>query len=215
MGNLSLHFDKSEFRCQCGCGGENPSPKLIEMLEKLHDLMGAKAIIISSGYRCPSYSVKVGGYRNDAHTCNIAADLCVQKEDGTFYSSEDIAEAAERVGFEGIGIIDNDTGAIIAVGAGRNKNSAMSLNYATQISRHPGSTAKPIFDYGPGIEYKNWSTYTTFYDKPVKYTYGGTMQNVDKKYQGLLTLEQCLVRSRNTCALQAFQPHRKGRIRQS
>ena len=104
---LSNHFDKSEFRCQCGCGGENPSPKLIEMLEKLHDLMGAKAIIISSGYRCPSYSVKIGGYRNDAHTCNIAADLCVQKEDGSFYSSEDIAEAAERVGFEGIGIIDD------------------------------------------------------------------------------------------------------------
>lgn len=105
----------------------------------------------------------------------------------------------------GIGVIDNDTGSIIAVGAGRNKNSAMSLNYATQIKRHPGSTAKPLFDYGPGIEYKNWSTYTPFIDKPVKYTGGGTMRNVDGKYQGFLTLEQCLVRSRNTCALQAFQ----------
>lgn len=105
----------------------------------------------------------------------------------------------------GIGIIDNNTGSIIAVGAGRNKNSAMSLNYATQIKRHPGSTAKPLFDYGPGIEYKNWSTYTPFIDKPVNYTGGGTMRNVDGKYQGFLTLEQCLVRSRNTCALQAFQ----------
>lgn len=104
---LSEHFDKNEFRCQCGCGGENPSPKLIEMLEKLHDLMGAKAIIISSGYRCPSYSVKVGGYRNDAHTCNIAVDCCVKKPDGSYYTSSDIAEAAERVGFEGIGIIDD------------------------------------------------------------------------------------------------------------
>lgn len=107
MGNLSLHFDKEEFRCQCGCGGENPSPKLVEMLEKLHDLMGASAIIISSGYRCPSYSVSVGGYRNDAHTCNIAVDCCVKKPDGSYYTSSDIAEAAERVGFEGIGIIDD------------------------------------------------------------------------------------------------------------
>lgn len=107
MGNLSLHFDKEEFRCQCGCGGENPSPKLIEMLEKLHDLMGASAIIISSGYRCPNYSVQVGGYRNDAHTCNIAVDCCVKKPDGSYYTSSDIAEAAERVGFEGIGIIDD------------------------------------------------------------------------------------------------------------
>ena len=31
------------------------------------------------------------------------------------------------------------------------------------------------------------------------------MHNVDNAYQGFLTLEQCLTRSRNTCALQAFQ----------
>ena len=104
---LSAHFDLNEFKCGCGCKGHNPSPKLIEMLEKLHDLMGASAIIISSGYRCPSYSVKVGGYKTDAHTFNIAVDCCVKKPDGSFYSSEDIAEAAERVGFQGIGIIDD------------------------------------------------------------------------------------------------------------
>ena len=119
-----------------------------------------------------------------------------------FYNKHKFKDKKVQVG---IGMIDNKTGAIIAVGAGRFKKSEMSLNYATQISRHPGSTAKPLFDYGPGIEYKNWSTYTPFVDKPVKYTYGGTMHNVDNKYQGFLTLEQCLVRSRNTCALQAFQ----------
>ena len=105
----------------------------------------------------------------------------------------------------GIATIDNDSGAIIAVGAGRNKVSEMSFNYATQIKRHPGSTAKPLFDYGPGIEYLNWSTYTPFVDKPVRYTNGGVLRNVDGNYQGFLTLEQCLTRSRNTCALQAFQ----------
>lgn len=104
---LSAHFDKDEFKCGCGCNGHNPSPKLIEMLEKLHDLMGANAIVISSGYRCPSYSVKIGGYKNDAHTANIAADLCVYGPSGNLYSSADVAEAAERVGFEGIGIIDD------------------------------------------------------------------------------------------------------------
>ena len=108
MGNLSAHFSKSEFRCQCGCGNENPSKLLISMLEKLYSYMNAKAIIISSGYRCPKYSVSVGGMMNDAHTRNMAADLCVQKQTGGFYSSWDIAEAAERLGFKGIGII-NDT----------------------------------------------------------------------------------------------------------
>ncbi|MBR4178198.1 MAG: transglycosylase domain-containing protein [Bacilli bacterium] len=119
-----------------------------------------------------------------------------------FYKKHKFKDKKVQVG---IGIIDNKTGAILAVGAGRHKKSEMSLNYATQIKRHPGSTAKPLFDYGPGIEYKNWSTYTPFVDKPVRYTHGGVMHNVDNSYQGFLTLEQCLVRSRNTCALQAFQ----------
>lgn len=119
-----------------------------------------------------------------------------------FYKTHKFKDKKVQVG---IGVIDNDSGAIVAVGAGRNKKSEMSLNYATQISRHPGSTAKPLFDYGPGIEYKNWSTYTPFIDKPVSYTNGGVMKNVDNRYQGFLTMEQCLVRSRNTCALQAFK----------
>lgn len=107
MGDLSTHFSQSEFRCQCGCGGEHTSKLLISMLEKLYSYMNAKAVIISSGYRCPKYSVRVGGMATDAHTKNIAADLCVQKQSGGFYSSWDVAEAAERLGFKGIGIIDN------------------------------------------------------------------------------------------------------------
>ena len=135
---------------------------------------------------------------------DIYSTLVRSKQDviNDFYNDHDFKDDKVQVG---VGVIDNDTGAIIAVGAGRFKNSEMSLNYATQIKRHPGSTAKPIFDYGPGIEYNGWGTHTTFVDKPVRYTNGGVMHNVDNKYQGTLTLEQCLIRSRNTCALQAFQ----------
>lgn len=107
MGNLSQHFDSSEFRCKCGCGKCNPSQLLITRLEKLHTLMGAKSIIINSGYRCPNYSVRVGGSANDAHTRNIAADIVVKKQDGSLYKAEDIAEAAERIGFGGIGLMNN------------------------------------------------------------------------------------------------------------
>ena len=127
----------------------------------------------------------------------------------SFYNKHKFKDKKVQVG---IGVIDNKTGAIVAVGAGRNKKSEMSLNYATQISRHPGSAAKPIFDYGPGIEYNGWGTHTMFEDKPVRYTKGGVMHNVDGKYQGPLTLEQCLVRSRNTCALQAFQKVQNSKI---
>lgn len=144
---------------------------------------------------------------------DIYTTMVKSKQDiiNNFYKNHKFKDKKVQVG---IGIIDNDTGAIIAVGAGRNKTSERSLNYATQIKRHPGSTAKPLFDYGPGIEYLNWSTYTPFVDKPVKYTNGGTMRNVDGRYQGFLTLEQCLVRSRNTCALQAFKKISNSKINQ-
>jgi penicillin-binding protein 1A len=142
---------------------------------------------------------------------DIYSTMVRSKQDviNNFYNKHKFKDKKVQVG---IGVIDNDTGAIIAVGAGRNKNSEMSLNYATQIKRHPGSAAKPIFDYGPVIEFNNWGTHTMIEDKPVKYTNAGVMHNVDGRYQGRLTLEQCLVRSRNTCALQAFQAVKNSNI---
>lgn len=112
MGDLSKHFSAREFTCKCGkCYKSDVKPDLITMLEKLHDLMGAHEIIITSGYRCSEWSLAVGGYANDAHTKGIAADIKVSfcDDDGVvrYYNSELIAEAAERVGFSGIGIIDN------------------------------------------------------------------------------------------------------------
>ena len=78
-------------------------------------------------------------------------------------------------------------------------------NYATQALRQPGSTAKPIFDYGPGFEYNDFSTYTLFNDEPWTYTNGPEIGNWDGSYQGLITLRQALSVSRNIPALKAFQ----------
>lgn len=107
MSKLSEHFDSSEFVCGCGCGKSiTMSSLLIERLEKLHDLMGAKAIYINSGYRCNN---NPWGSPTDAHRKGIAADIRVQRKDGTYYTAEDIAEAAERIGFGGIGIMEPDS----------------------------------------------------------------------------------------------------------
>lgn len=109
MGNMSEHFDKREFTCKCGkCNKADIVPELIAKLEELHNLMNAYSIIITSGFRCPSWSQSLkGGFINDAHTKGIAADIKVYKSTGILYPSELVAEAAERVGFSGIGIIDN------------------------------------------------------------------------------------------------------------
>lgn len=104
----------------------------------------------------------------------------------------------------GIAVTDVDTGALIAVGTGRNKGELV-YNYATMIKRHPGSSAKPIFDYGPAIEYLNWSTGTTIVDDQYTYSNGGYMKNWDNGYKGIMTAKTALAASRNIPALQAFQ----------
>ena len=110
----------------------------------------------------------------------------------------------------GVAVLDSQTGKIIAVGNGRNingrTNSNLSqLNYATDIHRQPGSTAKPLFDYGPGIEYNNWSTGQMFSDSPYSYSNGRSIKNWDGGYYGNITLRRALSASRNIPALKAFQ----------
>lgn len=102
---LTEHFDKEEFNCNCGKNEINE--EFVQRLEKLFKVIGADYIMISSGYRCPSCSVKVGGYSNDMHTKGGAADLIVYKE-GKPISSYAVCAIAETTGlFNGIAVIDD------------------------------------------------------------------------------------------------------------
>lgn len=110
----------------------------------------------------------------------------------------------------GVAVLETQTGRIMAIGNGRNIGNRTSTNltqynYATDIKRQPGSTAKPLFDYGPGIEYNNWSTYTIFDDAPYSYSSGQSIKNWDGGYYGQITLRTALSTSRNIPALKAFQ----------
>jgi len=111
-------------------------------------------------------------------------------------------------------VIDVKTGAITAVGAGRNIKGEKVQNNATMMKRQIGSTAKPLFDYGPGIEFNNWSTYTPFVDNHHGYSDGTGIRNWDGKYFGWLTLNDSLKYSRNTTALKAFQSLKTKDIKQ-
>ena len=121
-----------------------------------------------------------------------------------FYKTWDFRDKKIDVG---IALINNKTGEIMAVGAGRKKKGAMTLNIATfdgQIKRMPGSTAKPILDYGPAIEYTSVGTYGPFIDDRVPYA-GSVMKNATGGYGGFMSLRDCLRNSVNTCALQAYR----------
>jgi penicillin-binding protein 1A len=105
----------------------------------------------------------------------------------------------------GFAVTESQTGKVIAIGAGRNRNGERNFNYATMIKRQPGSTAKPLFDYGPGFEYNNWSPATYFVDEPYTYSNGVKINNWDGEYWGLMNLRNALKESRNIPALKAFQ----------
>ena len=88
----------------------------------------------------------------------------------------------------GIAVTDVASGALIAVGTNR-ESGELIYNYATMAKRHPGSSAKPLFDYGPAIEFLNWSTGTTIVDDAYTYSNGGYMKNWDNSYKGIMTVK--------------------------
>ena len=112
----------------------------------------------------------------------------------------------------GVAVINVDNGSIAAVGGGRNIDAAATLNHATQIKRQIGSTAKPLYDYGPAIEYLNWSTGMPDPDEAITYSDGTPINNWNGAYEGFETIRKALVGSRNIPALKAFQANNKENI---
>lgn len=134
-------------------------------------------------------------------------DVLYQLETGELYKFKD-----EKIQ-EGIAITNTEDGSIVGLSGGRNykaqglNRAVGKYNYDSQkgIGRQPGSTAKPIFDYGPYIEYLHGSTGTIFIDKPWTYTNGPSVVNFDRSYHGAVTMRSALVQSLNVPAVQAFQ----------
>ncbi len=104
-------------------------------------------------------------------------------------------------------------GSIVAVNGGRNQTKAKGWGRADQTKTQIGSTAKPIFAYGPYLEYNNGSTGTVFMDAAMTYSNGTPVKNsVSGDYVGPITMRRALVESRNTAAIQAFMQTDKSKI---
>ncbi len=110
--------------------------------------------------------------------------------------------------------MDTKTGEIMAMGGGRNQEVARGFNYATDLkTRQPGSTIKPILDYGPAIEYLKWSTAQTIEDEPYKYSSGQSIGSATGTYKGNVTIREALYKSLNVPAVKTLQevgPERAG-----
>lgn len=104
---LTEHFSVSEFRCKCGETHDTViNPELPAKLERLFKALNCSAIVINSGYRCPTHSVNIGGSATDYHTKGYAADIVCYDQSGNKISSKKVSCIAQDVGFGGISNID-------------------------------------------------------------------------------------------------------------
>ena len=77
MGDLSEHFNRSEFACQCGCGFDTVDVGLIETLEEVRHYFMAP-VTVTSGCRCVKHNADIGGSYDSQHAKGRAADIKVQ-----------------------------------------------------------------------------------------------------------------------------------------
>lgn len=96
-------------------------------------------------------------------------------------------------------IMDYRTGEIKAIVGGRKHEARLGYNRATQLSRQPGSTFKPVVVYAPALE-KGYSSRTVLVDSPV--TFGKySPKNADGRYRGSISMEEALKNSINIYAV--------------
>jgi len=106
MGDLSAHFDRSEFLDhRTHAMPYDPDPKLIQALERLRSIDG-KPLRIVSGYRSPETNRSVGGAPQSQHLYNRAADLVP----GRFTVAQALHCGAVGVGYSSAGwVVHIDT----------------------------------------------------------------------------------------------------------
>ena len=80
---VSKHFNRSEFACQCGCGFDAVDVALVNALEDARAHFTKKHpkknifIKITSGNRCLRHNIKVGGATRSKHLYGMAVDFII------------------------------------------------------------------------------------------------------------------------------------------
>lgn len=77
MGDLSGNFSREEFSCGCGCGFDDVSEELVDLLQELRDEL-EEPVTITSACRCKEHNASVGGAKRSQHLLGTAADIQVK-----------------------------------------------------------------------------------------------------------------------------------------
>lgn len=103
-------------------------------------------------------------------------------------------------------LMDHTNGDVKAIVGGRGpKLGSLTLNRATDSTRQPGSTFKPLAVYAPGIDSGKITLASAFDDSEVKYRNSDQIvENAWKSYRGLTNVRTALKDSINTVAVRAL-----------
>lgn len=74
---LSPHFKKSEFACKCGCGFDDITQELVDVVEDVRCHFNSPTFI-DSGCRCKIHNQAIGGKPLSQHPLGKAADIKVK-----------------------------------------------------------------------------------------------------------------------------------------
>ena len=99
---ISEHFNVQEFKCKCGKEHDILiNLYLVYMLEKIMDTMKCSMTIINSGYRCPDYDKKIGGFVGQ-HGIGNAVDAVFYDQKKKVIDTRLISCVAQDLGLGGI-----------------------------------------------------------------------------------------------------------------
>ncbi|KPV42259.1 transglycosylase domain-containing protein [Alicyclobacillus ferrooxydans] len=108
----------------------------------------------------------------------------------------------------GVTMIDNATGGILAIGGGRDYYKDYYDH--SDLPRQPGSSIKPLLDYGPAIQMGKVTAATPIMDGPISMPAGPGQppwkpQDDENYWHGIVTAREALTQSLNVPAIKVLQ----------
>lgn len=152
--------------------------------------------------------LKSDGYNTNTDGLRVYTnlDMSAQKHLYSIANSSNYVAYPSNKFQVGATMVNPNNGKVVAMLGGRKTGKvSFGLNRAVQTDRSSGSTAKPLIDYGPAIEYLKYPTYQAVDDST--YYFPGTsteLNDFDNKHEGTISMRKALVESRNIPAVRTL-----------
>jgi len=143
--------------------------------------------------------IRAGGYTIYTALDSQLQELLQDQIDAGLSSYTELQENG-KYALQGAGVVvDNQTNYVAAIVGGRGTDDQFNRAYLS--ARQPGSTIKPLIDYGPALDTGEY--YPT--RKVNDHTWDGGPSNSSGSYRGNVTVREALTRSLNTVAWQVLE----------